>query len=479
MATLFDDLETGGGDLYFDNLNSAPITGDEPAIFTIGALRFLGSAVITGDRFGSSQGAGHVTIGGVSQPILSWANGSITIGPIARGALRYGTQNVVVTSDADGSSNPSSQPFLPQTGWDYVNLVNPLATTGDRITTTPDLAAGFQVAWGNVLPSGAATVYSNAAFTVSGTVGSFDAECNDLTGWGGFGTQVVAAVAAFSGALTASPARIQGAFTVGAQKAFGGSLNASPATLSGSFLAFRARTLAGELIAGDATIQGAFLVVGRVTPTTPPVTPVPGTGTEASKVAIFNAALVKLGQSTPIQRFGEDSKAGRLAPLVYDRVRDRELEKHIWKFAIYRKNMPEVVSDEPRGGYRYTFPKPVDWLKTIWIGHMAIGSQLATSDADQADWSHEGENILANIAPPLPLHYVRRISDPTKYSSLFIEVLACALAMECADSLTGSLSRWERARAEYDAAISSARRENAVVDPPRPQQVDSWISARD
>lgn len=483
MSTLFDNLIDGSTQLYFDDLNSAPSGVDVPAITSIGPLRFQGSATIVGTNFGASQGTGGVTIGGVSQAVLSWSDTSITIGPIARGNLLYGAQAVVVASDADGSSSPSSQPLLPQTGWNYVTLANPLATSGDRITSTPDLAAGDQLAWGNVAPSGTVAVASDASFVAGTGVGSFSVESNDGTGWSGFGTQTMGAVEAFSGTLTSGLASIAGAFNVIVpvppvnEFPFSGSLISGSATMAGTFLAFTSKAFDGALVAGDASIQGSFSVIGAVVNPPAPPTPTPGTGTEAGKVSIVNSALVKLGAAT-IKSFNDNSKQARLAGAVFDSVRDREIARHIWKFALFRRNMPEVVSDEPRGGYRYSYTKPVDWLQTVWIGDLTLGSPEAASRTWEADWSHEGEYILANTAPPLPLQYMRRVTDSTKFHVLFADALACRLAMEMCEALTSSTSKWEKARAEYRDAIADARRANAILDPPRTLPSDSWLDAR-
>lgn len=480
MATLFDDLVDGGGDLYFDNLDAAPITGTEPAITAVGTLRYLGSATITGERFGASQGAGSVLIGGVAQPIVSWSDTSIVIGPIARGALKYGNQPVVVTSDEDGSSNPSVHSLLPQTGWNYVNLASPLAAPADRLTTTPDLVAGDQVAWGNITPSGAVTVFSDGSFTATAPVGSFAFEANDGTGWAGFATQFVSEVAAFSGSFASGVARITGSFAVNATGQFSGSLVSGPAQIAGTFLVFTSASFSGQLLAGPAQLQGLFQVIGAVTPTPAPPTPTPGTGTPEAKVANVNRALIKLGAS-PINSFQDNVKAARVAAMVYDRVRDRELAKYIWSFALTFRRQPEFVSDEPRKGYRYTYTKPIDWLQTVWIGELVIGSPDSVRDVHEADWHHEGEYILSNQKPPLPLQYIKRVSDPTKFHVLFADALECALAMEMCEAITGSTSRWDAMRLQYREAIAEARKASAILNPPRrvtSSVSDSWLDAR-
>ena len=114
----------------------------------------------------------------------------------------------------------------------------------------------------------------------------------------------------------------------------------------------------------------------------------------------------------------------------------------------------------------------------MWIGTEKLGTPEAAALIGDEDWSHEGEFILSNRAPPLPLQYIRRITDPTRYHVLFIEALACRLAMEMADALTDSTVKWEKARTEYRDAIAEARLVNAIMDPPRSMASDSWLAAR-
>lgn len=482
MTTLYDELLSSGNH-YFDNLNSSPLAGTQPAISAVGTLRFQGSAVITGVRFGSSQGAGFVTIGGVSQPVQAWSATSITIGPIARGTLKYGNQNVIVTTSVDGASNPTSQPLLPQTGWNYVNLVNPLATSGARITATPDLAGGDQLAYGDVSPSGTVTVAADASFVATTTVGQFAVEINDGTAWGGFAIQSLANVAAFSGSVFSGSAHFGGSFQVTVPsppinvRPFSGTLRTGASTLSGSFLTFTSKAFDGVLAAGRSALQGAFNVIGAVVLPTPPATAPLGTGTPAGKVAVVNRALVKLG-AKPIKSFLDPAKGAQLASGGYDRIVDEELARHFWKFALFRKSLADVVTTQDMGGYRYAYEKPVDWLETVWIGDITLGTPSGFGAASKADWSHEGDVILTNVTPPLPLQYIRRITDPTRYHVLFVDALACRLAMEWCEAITSSMSKYDKARLEYRDAIADARRANAILDPPRGDSSDSWLDAR-
>jgi hypothetical protein len=139
-----------------DNWNSAPLlvafevqqspTGVVISDLSTFSPRNGSSLTITLINAGATQGTGTVTIGGVSQSVTSWADTSITI-TVARGTLKFGTQALVVTNGSSQVSNSVDLTLLPISGWDYVNLSTPNATSSYRLTATADLASGDQVSW--------------------------------------------------------------------------------------------------------------------------------------------------------------------------------------------------------------------------------------------------------------------------------------------------------------------------------------------
>lgn len=174
--------------------------GTTPAITsTSSATPANGSTLtITGTDFGASQGAGSVTIGGVVQAVTSWADTSITV-LVARGTNKYGSAvNVVVTDNALASSSPYALTGLtPQSGWSYVNITTPNTSVGARISTTPDLSSGDQVAYDNV--GGLVSVAADATFSVGTSVQSFDFEVwSSPEGWGFAATQYIVTTQATS-----------------------------------------------------------------------------------------------------------------------------------------------------------------------------------------------------------------------------------------------------------------------------------------
>lgn len=148
------------------------------------------SLTVTGSAFGASQGTKEVRIGGVAQPVSSWAAGSITVSSVTRGANKYGVALNVEIWDSGAliSNSFALTGLIPQTGWSYIDLSTPNTSAANRITTTPDLASGDQVAYDDV--GGKVTVANDATFSAGASVTAFDFEVwSSPEGWGFAATQ--------------------------------------------------------------------------------------------------------------------------------------------------------------------------------------------------------------------------------------------------------------------------------------------------
>jgi hypothetical protein len=175
---------------YTAALVFAETAGGGVDVTGVSTLRNTESATISGTGFGASQGAGTVTIGGVAQTVTAWNDTSITI-TVVRGTNPHGVdRTLTVTNNAAQSDNFTVQ-MLPQTGWSYVNLTAPLASSGNRITAIADLVAGDQLVWETV--GGAVVASANGAFDADQAVTEFDVQAWDQadTTWSAVATQFV------------------------------------------------------------------------------------------------------------------------------------------------------------------------------------------------------------------------------------------------------------------------------------------------
>lgn len=191
-----------------------------------------------------------------------------------------------------------------------------------------------------------------------------------------------------------------------------------------------------------------------------------------SQVKIANRALTKIG-SARITSLDEDSKAASTINSMYDVVLDAELRAHRWHFAKARASLP-ALADAPLFGFANQFRLPSDYLSLIQIGQFLVYPKSDTSGV----YSIEGGSILTNFGAPLPIRYIKRITDPNAFDSLFAEAFASRLAAECCEAITQSSTKKQAAWQEYDRAIASAIRVNAIERPAQAITEDTWLESR-
>lgn len=192
----------------------------------------------------------------------------------------------------------------------------------------------------------------------------------------------------------------------------------------------------------------------------------------ASKVSIANRALTKLGADR-ILLLTDETQQARVMNSMFDDVRDAEIRRHHWKFAIRRAQLTALV-DVPLWGYAYQYPLPADFLALVQVNDVYVRSLKKGT----APWSVEGGNILTDLVAPLKMRYVARIDNPGTYDPLFVEALACKLAWEAAEALTQSSSKKQAVQEEYQFAMAEAKRLDAMENPPDELPWGSWLDSR-
>ena len=148
-------------------------------------------------------------------------------------------------------------------------------------------------------------------------------------------------------------------------------------------------------------------------------------GTVDSEVDIANLALTYIGAER-ISSLSETSKSAQLSGLFYPLVRDGELTRHNWSFAITRQQLASPTETNYTD-YLYQYQLPVDpyWLRTVKI-----------DGASQADYEVEGRLLYCNLNE-VELVYIYRVEDVRMFSPLFVDALALRLAAKLAANFTG------------------------------------------
>lgn len=172
--------------IFIDVFNETA-SGGVPSITSVSSATPANGSnlTITGTNFGATQGAQTVTIGGTVCSVVSWSNTSVVV-TVARGLNKYGVAlNTIITG---GNTFAGITGIQPQAGWSFINIGTPNATASLRLTASPDIASGDQVAWDN--KSSTVNVFTDATFSAGGAVANFDFEVwSTGSGWGTIGTQ--------------------------------------------------------------------------------------------------------------------------------------------------------------------------------------------------------------------------------------------------------------------------------------------------
>lgn len=193
----------------------------------------------------------------------------------------------------------------------------------------------------------------------------------------------------------------------------------------------------------------------------------------ASEVSICNAALALVGEPTIDSLTDANNEAAIACNEAYTRLRDAELRKNRWGFAIKRAQLA-AQTPVPLFGKANYFPVPSDYLRLIPL--------------DPADQHHTDDRTIENSgnavviatqeSAPLHIRYVARVTDPNVFDSMFQDALAGRIAQVIAIKITQSETMYNRAARYYDDAVSDARKANAIEKPPVRAVEDPWITVR-
>jgi hypothetical protein len=188
----------------------------------------------------------------------------------------------------------------------------------------------------------------------------------------------------------------------------------------------------------------------------------------SSTVSIANRALQKLGAKR-ISSLTQDHPNARSMNAAFEQVRDAELRRYVWSFAIKRASIAADATDETILNTWKRYSLPNDFIRLIRDDESGF----------HVDWKIEGLYILSDTASPLKIKYVAKIEDPAYYDPLFVEALAAKLALECAVEIKdASVTDFSKIEDSYKTAISEARMLGAIEKPAEEFPEDSWLAAR-
>ena len=161
--------------------------------------------------------------------------------------------------------------------------------------------------------------------------------------------------------------------------------------------------------------------------------------TALSVTRILNAALAKIG-SKRINNYedaAENSPQAIHCRMHYEMTRDSLLRSHFWRFASARAELSEDTT-APDFEWDNQFILPNDFLR-----FRSIYEEDGTTSKSRRH-AIEGQRLLTNLST-VSLRYVKKVTDPTKFDPLFVELLILQLALKLVGPLAGGAPELQRA----------------------------------
>lgn len=183
---------------------------------------------------------------------------------------------------------------------------------------------------------------------------------------------------------------------------------------------------------------------------------------------IINLGLGKIGSTQITTYENPRSPIERFVSEGYPHWRDDELTSRRWVFAMERVKLTQSGPklDDAFEPLVYQFALPEDMMQPV--------------RQKRSEWEVRGKKLYAS-ADTVWLEYVAR-KDEQMFTPAFREVLACRIALECAEFVTQSNTKKADALTLYNQAVTKAGRLNAFIigsdDVETPDDLSEWTAAR-
>lgn len=188
-----------------------------------------------------------------------------------------------------------------------------------------------------------------------------------------------------------------------------------------------------------------------------------------SLTEVANMALAMVGDERIVSLATDESKAARLCNEFLAQVRDRCLVLHPWHFAKRQATLPALAT-APRFGWTTAIQVPADCMRVL---------KLDSADPHEP-WQRAGNAIWCNLAAPVGMLYVARITDAGAWAPLFVDLVATELAQRLVLPLSASKENRAGIKADLDRLRAEAKAVNASEGTPDPQYgpAELFIQAR-
>jgi len=169
----------------------------------------------------------------------------------------------------------------------------------------------------------------------------------------------------------------------------------------------------------------------------------------ATDVSICSNALRRLGDD-PITSLIDDTERARLCNAFFGDSRDHILRSHPWNFAITRASLSKLTAKPSYGfAYMYSLPNNPYCLRVLEMEYPDYVFKIE-NDATNG-------RVLLTDEDSARILYVARITNPSLYDSMFVDLLTAKLAVDLCYAVTGSTALQAQMDKAYQQKLSEAR----------------------
>lgn len=179
----------------------------------------------------------------------------------------------------------------------------------------------------------------------------------------------------------------------------------------------------------------------------------------ATETELVNMALGQIGVPPMTALSTDQTKEAEAARAVYAHTRDTTLSAHPWNFAGYRVALvASANAPEGQWGFRYTYPTNALMIRGIYRDSEKWANPRVPFEIAY-DATGSVRTIHCDIDPAFA-HITRQITDVTKFSQVFSEVLYWQVAAV----LAIRLARDRRLRADTIQLAANALERGKALD---------------
>ena len=188
-----------------------------------------------------------------------------------------------------------------------------------------------------------------------------------------------------------------------------------------------------------------------------------------SITALCRSALNLLGDY-PLNDLQEDSKQARLCREEFYNARDTTLSAAPWRAPRTRINLASVSPGPLFGwGFKYNLPHDLAYLIPPTVEGDPNGQQI--------EYEKEGTTLLCDVEGPLPIVYIPKIADTTKYDDLLCRAIEAHLAMRIAFPIGAAPNMRQEMATLYQFYIGEAERVDSKHGTPKKPKATTWETA--